>query len=63
VSVAAVVPVMLILMLSVLMIQLQSFSRLFLVLSQRLWVSSGSSRPCFSRTSPWVSWRSSESSP
>ena len=33
VSVAAVVPVMLILMLSVLMIQLQSFSRLFLVLS------------------------------
>ena len=33
VSVAAVLPVMLILMLSVLMIQLQSFSRLFLVLS------------------------------
>jgi multidrug efflux pump subunit AcrB len=33
VSVAAVVPVMVILMLSVLMIQLQSFSRLFLVLS------------------------------
>ena len=44
---------------TVLMIQLQSFNRLFLVLSVAPSASSASSRPCSSPTSPWASWRSS----
>ena len=59
-SVLAVVPLMLVLMLTVLMIQLQSFSRLFLVLSVApLGLIGVVAALLLSRTSPWASSRSS----
>ncbi len=56
-SVAAVLPMMLVLILTVLMIQLQSFNRLFLVLSVARSGFWGSWRPSSSRTSRSASWR------
>ncbi len=55
-SVAAVLPMMLVLILTVLMIQLQSFNRLFLVLSVARSGFWGSWRPSSSRTSRSASW-------
>ena len=58
VSVAAVVPLMLVLILTVLMIQLQSFSRLFLVLSVAPLGLIGVVAALLLATSRWASWRS-----
>jgi multidrug efflux pump subunit AcrB len=60
-SIVAVFPLMVMLMLIILMVQLQSFQKVFLVISVAPWVSSASSRHCCRQARRWALSRSSAS--
>ncbi len=51
-SIFAVFPLMILIMMTILMVQLQSFQRLFLVLATALWLSSASPPRCLSSRAP-----------